>query len=272
MEAINFVRQTADKPLYPELFWSRPENKLYAGKLLIIGGNSFGFSAPAQAYNGALEAGIGEVRAVVPDAIHKIVKGFFEHAVFTPSTPSGSFSKKGIPELLQAAQWADGVILPGDVGKNAETTIAIEEFMRSHKGLIVATKDVVSSLQAHPATLLDRKDTTLVVTVEQLQKLAIATHYDKAFTFDTPHQKLIDRLSEFTTKHACSIILKRRDQVFVAFSGLVSMTTVKNDSKVWRVDTAARVAVWAIQHPQKLFESLTSAVFDVFGDTAHIPE
>ena len=35
------------KPLYPDVIWSKPENKQAAGKLLIIGGHAYGFSAPA---------------------------------------------------------------------------------------------------------------------------------------------------------------------------------------------------------------------------------
>ena len=37
-------KQTSSKPLFPELIWSRPENRQLAGKLLIIGGNLHGFA------------------------------------------------------------------------------------------------------------------------------------------------------------------------------------------------------------------------------------
>ena len=68
-----WLRQEQSKPLFPELEWSRPENRLAAGKLLVAGGNAHGFAAPAEAYTAAVKAGAGTVRVLLPDAIRKIV-------------------------------------------------------------------------------------------------------------------------------------------------------------------------------------------------------
>src|ERR1700749_1211633 len=113
-------KQTTDKPLYPELLWSRPENKRFAGKLLIIGGSLHGFTAPAQAYAEALKAGIGSARVLLPDALQKTIGTVLEAGEFAPSTPSGSFSKQALAEALELSQWADGVLLAGDFDRNSE--------------------------------------------------------------------------------------------------------------------------------------------------------
>ena len=72
MQPDYWYKQTVAKPLYPELLWSRPENRKHAGKLLIVGGHAQSFAAPAQAFSKAGKAGIGTaryVRLVILDAI-----------------------------------------------------------------------------------------------------------------------------------------------------------------------------------------------------------
>ncbi|HSX27740.1 MAG TPA: hypothetical protein VLG25_03070, partial [Patescibacteria group bacterium] len=123
MASTYWQKQTKDKPLFPDLLWSRPENRAQAGKLLIIGGNAHGFAAPAEAYGQALEAGIGVVRVLLPDAVKAVAKHALETVDFAPSTPSGSFSKKGLAEFISHASWADGVLIAGDLGRNSETAI-----------------------------------------------------------------------------------------------------------------------------------------------------
>src|SRR5471032_3085314 len=102
-------KQAADKPLYPDLLWSRPENRAQAGKLLIVGGNAHGFAAAGEAYAEATKAGVGTARVLLPDSLQKTVGKVFEAGEYAPSTPSGSFAKRALAELLAMAEWADGV-------------------------------------------------------------------------------------------------------------------------------------------------------------------
>src|SRR3954471_3597520 len=121
----NWLRQTPDKPLFPDILWSRPENKRLAGKLLVIGGSSHGFAAPGGAYTAAQKAGIGSVRVLLPDSTEKALSKILPEAEFAPSTISGSFSRQALGILLAQAEWADGVLLAGDFGKNSETAILL---------------------------------------------------------------------------------------------------------------------------------------------------
>src|SRR4051794_20655319 len=93
-------KQVPGKPLFPELEWSRPENRQMAGKLLLVGGNLHGFAAPAEAYALSLKAGIGTSRVLLPSAIQKAVGPSIENGEFAASTPSGSFSQRALVELL----------------------------------------------------------------------------------------------------------------------------------------------------------------------------
>ena len=62
-------QQTASKPLFPDIEWSKPEQRALAGRLGIIGGNKLGFAAVAEAYSTAHDSGVGEVRVLLPDAL-----------------------------------------------------------------------------------------------------------------------------------------------------------------------------------------------------------
>src|SRR3989344_6678256 len=119
MEGSKWLKQVSE-PLFPDLLWSRPENKRQAGKLLIVGGNVHGFAAPVSAYNTAVKAGVGTTSVVLPGSLKKTITQQFPHfrgtssetgVEFVSSTPSGSLAKRALEMLLDNAKWADGVLL-----------------------------------------------------------------------------------------------------------------------------------------------------------------
>lgn len=260
MSMNHWHRQSTETPLFPELEWSRPENKMYAGKLLVIGGNLQGFSAPALAFNEAGKAGIGHTRIILPDAIRKTVHTFIPEAEFAPTTPSGSFAAASLDTFLDNAAWSDGVLLAGDFGRNSETAVVLEHFTLKHTGAVTITRDAVDYFTENAAAIIDRPDTLLVLSFAQLQKLAVNAKFTTAFTFSMDLVHLVAALHEFTTKHPISVITKHHDILIVATGGQVSTTALNHPQEVWRVQTAAHAAVWWLQHPRKPFEALTSAV------------
>ena len=80
-------RQTTDQPLFPDIEWSKPEQRSRAGKLGIIGGNKLGFAGIAEAYSTALDSGVGEVRVVLPDALRNTLPAAMTDVVYAPSNP-----------------------------------------------------------------------------------------------------------------------------------------------------------------------------------------
>jgi NAD(P)H-hydrate repair Nnr-like enzyme with NAD(P)H-hydrate dehydratase domain len=253
-------KQQHTEPLFSDLLWSKPENKMHAGKLLIIGGNLHGFSAPASAYSESEKAGIGSLRVLMPDAIQKTVGRFMPEADFGPSTPSGSFASRSLDAWFEQASWADAVLLAGDLGRNSETAILIESFVSKYDGQITLTKDAADYIIATPLTLLDRPATTLVLSFAQLQKLAKNARSVTAFTFNMDLLRLVDALHEFTMQHKTYIVTKHLGTMIVAVNGQVSTTKIDQDVDVWRVITAAKATVWWLQHPNKPFEALTTAL------------
>lgn len=252
-------KQTGDKPLFPDLLWSRPENKAHAGKLLIIGGNPHSFAAVAEAYTEATKSGIGVARVLLPDSLQKTVGKVLPEGEYAPSTPSGSFSQKALAELLAMSQWADSVLLAGDLGRNSETAILLEKFAEKYSGQLTITKDAVDYFKNLPQ-ILDRPETTLVLSLAQLQKQATNAHYPQAVTLDMDFLRLVDWLHDFTSQQQAAIITKHLDNIFVAVNGQVSSTKLSEDQAIWRVRTAARSAVWWLQNPSKTFEALTASL------------
>ncbi|HEY5152390.1 MAG TPA: hypothetical protein VII55_00280 [Candidatus Saccharimonadales bacterium] len=253
-------KQTVEQPLYPDLLWSRPENKKQAGKLLIVGGNAHGFAAAGEAYTEAVTAGIGTGRVLLPDSLQKTVGRVFEAGEYAPSTPSGSFSQKALAGLLDMAAWADATLIAGDLGRNSETAILLEKFTSKYPGRLVLTKDAGDYFIGAPGPLLDRADSLLVISFAQLQKLATKARFPVALTFEMDFLRLVDSLHEFSLKHRPAIIVKHLETIFVAAGGRVSTTKLDADIDIWRVKTAAHAAVWWLQNPGQVFEALTTAI------------
>lgn len=261
MENTYWSKQTADEPLFPDLLWSRPQNRQTAGKLLIIGGNAYGFAAPAEAYQEAVQAGIGSTRVLLPLAVKKIAGRLLETVDYTPSTISGSFSKASLAEFLDHVAWADSVLIAGDLGRNSETAIVIENFLVEYSGPVTLAKDASDYGISLGEAVLKRPNTLLVLTIAQLQKLFTTAHQTEVVSFSMDLVRLVDTLHILTEKYPASIIVKHLDQLVVASQGQVSTTVTDIDNEdFWRIKTAAHTAVWWLQNPDKPFEAATSAV------------
>ncbi len=263
MNGSTWQKQTKSNPLFPEMEWSKPENKMHAGKLLIIGGNAHGFAAPAEAYAESVTAGIGTSRALLPQSIQKIVGIIIENADFAPSTPSGSFSQRALAEFLSASMWADGILLAGDFGRNSETAIVLEKFLAKCPLSVTITKDAIDYCTSAPQAILNRERTTLVLSLSQLQRLGVAAKFERAITFKMDLLRLVEWLQAFTTKFAPHIVVKHLDTIFVAVDGQVSTTKLRKELPLWRLRAATHASVWWIQNPSKPYAALSMGVHDI---------
>ena len=71
---LDFWHAQSSKLLFPEIEWSKPEQRTHAGKLLIIGGGAGSFHGLVNAHKTALQNGVGEVRVLLPDSLKKDIK------------------------------------------------------------------------------------------------------------------------------------------------------------------------------------------------------
>lgn len=259
MQPSYWQKQTHDKPLYPDLIWDRPENRHHAGKLLVLGGNSGGFAAIAEAYGESMKAGIGTVRAVLPHNLLRTLRHVFPGAEYAPNTPSGSFAREALGELLSASLWADGVLLPGDLGRNSETAILVESFTSKYHGVLTLSGDAVDYFLIDPMPVLERSGTTLVLTLPQLQKIGMVARFIPAFTSSMPLLGLIEALSRLSSEKQCSILLLHDGAAHIAVDGQVVTTPQKGNAAT----IAAHAAVWRLQMPGKPLAALASALAEL---------
>lgn len=254
-------RQGNNTPLFPDLLWSRPENRQAAGKLLIVGGSSHGFAAPAEAYQTALTSGVGLTRVLLPLAVKGVVGKLLDTVDFAPNTPSGSFAKSSLAEWLEHAAWADGVLLAGDFGRNSETAIVLESFLKKYAGQVTLAKDTVDYCLGFADDLTKRNETLLVLTMADLQKLFRNTKQPTAITFDMDLIRLTQALHVFTASTKSALLLKHLDHFIVAYQGRVITSEASTElEEKWRVETAAKTAVWWLQNPGKTLEAVATAL------------
>lgn len=253
-------KQTKGTPLFSDIAWQRPEHKSLAGKLLIIGGNKLGFAAVAQAYNDALSAGVGEARAILPDALKPVIDKFALDCVYVPTNPSGGMNREALPALEASAAWADTLLVVGDTGRNSETAILLEHLLsRSPKPALI-TRDAVDLLRGNTAELLERPNTTFVVSLAQLQKMFQAVYYPKTILFSMQLTTLVETLHKFTISYPANIVVFHQNQLVVAHDGKVSSTPWDEVMMIWRGSVAAKASVYWLQNLNRPFEAITTSI------------
>lgn len=250
-------RQDPQKPLFPDVEWQKPEQKALRGNLLIVGGNAHGFAAVAQAYQDATAANIGEVRAVLPDALKKTIGPLSLDCVFVPTNASGGITKESLPQLKAAAAWATGLLLIGDAGRNSETAIVYDQLLADFPNkTTVITRDAVDLIKGSWPQLLQHDHTVFVATFAQLQKVFQAVYYPKTILFSMQLTALVEALHKFTITYPATIVVFHQNNLLVANGGEVSSTPWDDPMRIWRGSVAATAAVYAVQH-QNLFQAVT---------------
>lgn len=261
MEPTFWRRQSASKPLFPDLEWSKPERRDQAGKLAVIGGNKLGFAAVAESYQLALEVGVGQVRVVLPDALKKAVPPTLLDVIVAPSNPSGSLSADAKPELVATSEWADAVLLVGDAGRNSETAVLYEQFVSDYQGPLTVTRDAIDLIKNDPRLLVERPDTLLVASFAQTQKLFQGVYYPKILTFSMQLLQLVEALHKFTITYPCTIMTLHKDTLILAQQGQVITQSWEEPMAIWRGSVATRAAAYWLWNPsQPLAASAASLV------------
>ncbi len=261
MENLNYWRQqTTDKPLFPDIEWSKPEQRSKAGRLGIIGGSKLGFSGIAESYQTALGTGVGEVRVLLPDALKKSIPPAMTDVIYGATNPSGGLGAEAINELKAIGDWATGLLLIGDTGQNSETAVLYEKFVSKYNGPLIITRDAIDLLKSSSQTLVDRPNTLLVSSFAQLQKLFSAVYYPKVLTFSMQLTNLVEAIHKFTITYPIALMVFHNDTLLVAYGGEVTSTPCTNPMDVWRGKTATNAAVYWLWNPSKILESVTASL------------
>ncbi len=258
MDTSYWQKQTASKPLFPDIEWSKPERRDQAGKLLIVGGNKLGFSAVAESYQQTLETGVGQAKVLVPDCLKGTIPSTLLDVLFAACTPSGGLSKESLPELRASSEWADATLLIGDAGRNAETALLYEEFIRTYTNPLTVTRDAIDLVKNNPSLLVDRPNTLLVMSFAQLQKVVAGVYYPKILTFNMQLLQLVEILHKFTITYPCTIMTLHKETLILAHGGKVVSQEWKESMAIWRGSVATRAACYWLWSDDPLKASAAS--------------
>ena len=260
MDYSYWKKQTLDSPLFPDIEWSKPEQRSQAGKLGIIGGNKLGFAGVAEAYAVATEAGVGQVRVLLPDVLRKTIPPIITDTVFGPTNPSGSLTKEAIAEMNAVGEWAQSVLLIGDAGRSSETAIAYEQFIEKYQGQLVLTRDAIDLVKSSSQILVERPNTLLVASFAQLQKLFQLVYYPKVLTFSMQLTNFVEAVHKFTITYPTSLAVLHKDHLVIASKGEVVTIPWDNPMAIWRGSVAARATSYWLWNPNKPLEAVTTSV------------
>lgn len=261
MEAFPYwQRQLPGKPLFPDIEWNKPEQRSHAGKLGIIGGNKLGFVAVGDAYTIATDAGVGSCRVLLPDILKKSVPAVITDVVYGASNPSGGLARDARLEMHALGSWASSVLLIGDAGRNSETAILYEDFIREYTGQLTITRDSVDLLQNTPELVVEREHTLLVVSFAQLQKLFSKVYYPKILTFSMQLQQLVETLHKFTITYPVTIVTFHQNHIVIASGGQVVTSPWDNPMSIWKGAVATYAAAYWMWNPAKPLEAATASL------------
>jgi NAD(P)H-hydrate repair Nnr-like enzyme with NAD(P)H-hydrate dehydratase domain len=253
-------KQTPTKPLYPDIEWNKPEQRSMAGRLGIIGGNKLGFAGVGESYGIATNAGVGEVRVLLPDALRKTVPPIITDVIFGATNPSGSLAREALPEMKAMGEWASGILLIGDAGRNSETAIVYEDFIRGYHGQLTISRDAVDLLKNTPDLMVERPDTLVVASFAQLQTIFKTIYYPKILTFSMQLQQLVEAVHKFTITYPVTIVTFHQDHLVVAHNGEVTTTPWANPMAIWRGSVATQAAVYWLWSPKKPLEAVSASL------------
>lgn len=258
---MNYWRKQEEKPLFPDLIWSRPENKKYAGKLIIVGGQSGEFSHVAGAYAAAQKAGAGHIRVLLPESLRKTAQVIPE-VEFAPANKSGSFAREALAHWFDMSEWADHVIFAGNLGKNSETTTIIDGFLLRGNRPATVNLDSLSSIGINLEQLM-RLPITLVIDRGLLQKIGTALALTVPVQSTTPIDVLAEIIHQISQGNPANLVIQDTKHIWTAVDG--NMISTKITKTLTNTELSAACAVWLMQNPSKPLEALATACHEALN-------
>ena len=114
------------------------------------------------------------------------------------------------------------MVVVGELGRNAETSVMMAEFLKICDKPIYLMRDAVDAAAADVMNWsLNETPVTLLATVPQLQKLLRTMYYPKMITLSMPTNQLIETLHKFTLSFEMTIMTFHNEQIIMAQNGEV---------------------------------------------------
>jgi NAD(P)H-hydrate repair Nnr-like enzyme with NAD(P)H-hydrate dehydratase domain len=245
--------------LYPKIIWNRPVARHGAGRLLIVGGYLGDFSLPTAIYGLAQAAGVGECTVALPDSLLKFLAGT-PATVFVASSQSGSLGREALGRLLELSEEADAVAIGAGLSNNSETAVLVERLLQEMEQPVIAFADTLTALQFNLRLLTDRSNALIVVTMQELFKLAgqlgVAIQINR-------NGGLLNKVEIVRTVKAelkADLVVYGAETI-VAQGGRISVTPANPVLSRLPAAYYAVLSIFWMQNSKQVFEGLTTAAW-----------
>lgn len=264
LETPSYWKKDGDKlKLTEELAWNLPEQKM--GRLMILGGNSAGFSAEVRIaeYVTRKLPFFREVKNVFPDSLRARFPVGVSGLEFYEATESGGFGKD--PGLYNSLLEADLAIFLGDFSRNSATAIAIGETLKRSDGIMtVLTRDSLDLLVSEMERVLVRDEVILVGSMAQMQKILRAVYYPRPLLLSQSLYPVVETLHKFTMSYPVGILTFHEGQVLAAGDGGVISVPIEKTKyspiSLWDGEVAVKVGAFRLFNQKKKLESLVAGL------------
>lgn len=254
-----FWHKQTDKAIFPDVVWSRPEQKARAKKLLIIGGHSGGFDQVGRVYQAALDAGIGHAKVVLPDKLKASVGIHLPDAVFADLAPEPKQRDAALSQLLAYADWADGVIFT-QPGNNSQTALLVASFVQVYKNRLIVTDDLLDLLAQDSELMVERADRMFVLSFSGLQNLVKLARSDVGLRHDMGLRPFVLALRQINQHIAAPINVIFEQEIVSTHDGQIISTP--RQFKPDPLMLAGWMATWWLQQPDRPIETLSAVVME----------
>lgn len=156
--------------LESKLAWEKPERKDQAGSLIIFGGVSLKLKEVDTIFKSAKSCGVGSAYALVPESLARVFKRDDQYLIPVNFDNYYGLSDTGQKTFLEEFGLADGLVL-ADIGNSSATERKLAlAVVKTFKPVVIADSSV-NLIFSYPTELLSNQSITLVVSLQNLQKI-----------------------------------------------------------------------------------------------------
>jgi len=225
----------------------------------MVGGHKGSVAHLQVSYQIAAASGIGALTFLLPDSLRPML-GTIPEISFGPSTHSGSLAKKALAELIELSSHADTTLMGIDASNNSETAILLESFVGHYNGPLVVVDGALEVLATNPEIFAHRPQTLLILTMQQLFKLAGKLQLPLHIKPDSGLSGKVEIVSDLYGILKIDIALIG-PEIIVKVGDDVSITPLQHQPANLLAIAYGVLAVFYTQNPTARYQGLTTGAF-----------
>lgn len=253
------IEYQTDQLAYPKILWNRPISRATAGRLLIIGGHSNNVATLQSVYQIASACGIGALTILAPDELRPLL-GTIPEIDFGPATQSGSLAKAALAPASELASHADATLIGPDLSNNSETAIMIEGFISKLTQPLLLADDGLELVAQAPDQLRSRPNTLVILTMQQLFRLAGKLELPVQIKPDAGIPGKVDILADFWKVLRVDLALIG-PEIIIKVGDQVSVTRLTHQPASLMPTAIGTLAVFYTQNTKAHYEALTTGAY-----------